>query len=196
MRIPDISRAATLLVAAVLVTAPAVAQQSQESVAEAARKARTQKKSPEKPTKVITNDDLPGTKTGPEAAPATSTETPPVTSKPEVKTAPATGAGGSGGNPEPPKDEAYWRTQFRTARAKLASTEKELDILERELQKVQVQYYNDPTDAMRQQYSRKDVDEKRATIEAKKKEVAELRQNLEDLEAELRQSGGDPSWAR
>src|SRR5258708_9355090 len=32
--------------------------QSQDSVAEAARKAREQKKAPAKPTKVVTNDDL------------------------------------------------------------------------------------------------------------------------------------------
>jgi uncharacterized protein YceH (UPF0502 family) len=71
-----------------------------------------------------------------------------------------------------------------------------LDILQRELEKSSVQYYADPTKAMKEQNSRAEVNDKTAKIDAKKNELAQLRQQLDDMEAELRKAGGDPGWAR
>ena len=51
-------------------------------------------------------------------------------------------------------------------------------------------------DALKEQNSRKDINEKTAKIGAKKQEIAQLRQGLDDLEDQLRKSGGDPGWAR
>ncbi len=74
--------------------------------------------------------------------------------------------------------------------------EKELDILQRESDKAQTQYYNDPTKALMEQNSRKDINDKKAKIDQKQQEIANLKQQLSDMEDELRKSGGDPGWAR
>jgi SMC interacting uncharacterized protein involved in chromosome segregation len=79
---------------------------------------------------------------------------------------------------------------------KLSTAEKELDVLQRELNKDQVQYYADPQKALTQQYDRSDINEKTSKIDAKKKEIENLKQQISDLEDELRKSGGDPGWAR
>ena len=72
----------------------------------------------------------------------------------------------------------------------------ELDVLQRELEKSQVQYYSDPQKALTEQNNRSDIIDTTKNIETKKKELERLRQQFDDLEDELRKSGGDPSWAR
>jgi septal ring factor EnvC (AmiA/AmiB activator) len=49
---------------------------------------------------------------------------------------------------------------------------------------------------MNEQNNRTEINDKTAKIEAKKKELAQLQQQLDDMEAELRKAGGDPGWAR
>ena len=49
---------------------------------------------------------------------------------------------------------------------------------------------------MTEQYTRKDINEKEAKIEAKRKEIEQLKQGLADLEDALRKAGGDSGWAR
>lgn len=176
-------------------------QQTGDPVADAARKAREekQKKDAQKPKKVYTDDDI---------KPATP-------DKPEIQNASAAGAstggtdaaaGGtqaadtkkSGDAPEKedPNSEKAWRKRFSEQHRKIADAEKELDILQRELEKSSVQYYADPTKAMKEQNSRAEVNDKTAKIEAKKKALEQLRQQLDDMEADLRKAGGDPGWAR
>lgn len=177
-------------------------QQTGDPVADAARKAREakQKKDAQKPKKVYTDDDI---------KPATP-------DKPEIQNASAAGAttggtdasaagGAQAANAQKPGDaeqkedpngEKAWRKRFAAQHEKIAKAERELDILQRELQKSSVQYYNDPTKAMNEQNSRKEINDKTAKIEAKKQEIAQLRQQLDDMEADLRKAGGDPGWAR
>jgi len=97
---------------------------------------------------------------------------------------------------EDPNGQSAWRKRFQAQRDKIAKAEKELDILGRELEKAQVEYYPDPQKAMKQQNSRADINAINAKIDAKRKEVDQLRQGLDDLEDQLRKSGGDPGWAR
>jgi hypothetical protein len=49
---------------------------------------------------------------------------------------------------------------------------------------------------MQQGYTRSDIDEKTAKIDAKKKQIEADGQAISDAEEELRRSGGDPGWAR
>ena len=49
---------------------------------------------------------------------------------------------------------------------------------------------------MTEQYTRKEINDKDAKIEAKRKEIEQLKQGLSDLEDALRKAGGDPGWAR
>jgi chromosome segregation ATPase len=157
-------------------------QQTGDPVADAARKAREQKKNAPKPKKVFTDDDV-----KPAAA-----QTPPGT----TVTAEAGQKPEGSGQAEDPNSEKAWRKRFSEQRAKIEKAEKELDVLQRELEKAQVQYYSDPQKAMTEQNQRADVNDKTAKIEAKKKEIDQLRQELDDLETQLRKSGGDPGWAR
>ena len=196
MSIKNWFAASVLLVGLCLGVLPLLAEQQQsqatppqpsgDPVADAARKAREQQKAAPKPKKVYTDDDV----------------------KPAVPPSDAAAAPGSGGaqaadngtgaNAAGKGDDAEktWRKRFQDQRDKIAAAEKELDILQRESDKAQVQYYNDPTKAMNEQFSRKEINDKNAKIDQKKQEIANLKQQLSDMEDELRKSGGDPGWAR
>jgi hypothetical protein len=155
-----------------------------DAVADAARKAREEQKTAPKPKKVYTNDDMP-------ANPA-DTPTGPVKPDPNLQR--------GGENPSEAdsdtKGEMFWRKKFKKLREKLTTAEEESSVLQRELDKNQVQYYNDPQKALMQEYNRSDINEKTAKIDAKKKEIDALKQQLSDLEDDLRKAGGDPGWAR
>jgi len=177
-------------------------QQTGDPVADAARKARESKKDVPKPKKVWTDDDL--KKATPETVsvvgtPTTGTATATV-STPGAGTGTATastGQGAGGGTQAiDPNSEAAWRAKFKDAHDQIAKAEKELDILQRELEKAQLEYYPDPQKAMTQQNTRGDVNDKTAKIEAKKKEIAQMKQGLSDLEDQLRKANGNPGWAR
>src|SRR6266436_927546 len=168
-------------------------QSGSDPVADAARKAREEKKNAAKPKKIYTDDDV---KPATAIAAATATAAPS-----DASGVAAAGAAGpqktdDGGAKEDPNSEKAWRKRFKEQRDKLAKAETELDILQREAQKSQLEYYPDPQKALTEQNTRKDVNEKMAKIAAKKQEIAQLKQEIEDMEAALRKSGGDPGWAR
>jgi hypothetical protein len=166
-------------------------QETGDPVADAARKAREKKKDAPKPKRIYTDDDLKKSAPAPDAA---SSAAPGSASGTTAATTPQ--AGGDATKIADPNSEAAWRKRFKDHRDKIAKTEKELDILGRELEKAQLEYYPDPQKAMTQQNSRADINDKQAKIDAKKKELDQLRQGLDDLEDQLRKSGGDPGWAR
>jgi chromosome segregation ATPase len=197
MRRDSLLRMAALLVLAAFAALTTVAQQSPDQqssdpVAEAARKARAEKQAAAKPKKVYTDDDFASKKNAP-AAPATNTEGDQASAT--QATTDATAATDASATNDP-KSEAYWRKRFQVVRDKIANSEKELDVLQRELNKDQVQYYNDPQKALMQQYDRKDINDRTAKVDAKKKEIEDLKKQLSDMEDELRKVGGDPGWAR
>jgi chromosome segregation ATPase len=192
MRIETLSRVALLAVLAAGTAVVARAQDSSQQpavdpVAEAAKKARAEQKTEPKPKKVYTNDDFASSS---KPAPATDSSAQ-AEKKDEVAEADA-----DKDKKEDTKGEKYWRKRFATTREKLASSEKELDVLQRELDKNEVQYYPDPQKAMMQQFNRSEINEKRGKIDAKEKEIAALKQQLSDMEDDLRKAGGDPGWAR
>ncbi len=161
--------------------------QGQESVVDAARKARAEKKDAPKSKMVIDNDNL-GTLTGTVnvvgEAPA-----PPAdeTKKPAAEKTAKSGEGA--------KDEAYWRQKFADANKKLADDQHELDIMQREYNLKQEQYYADPMAALKQEYSRQDLNDSKTKIDDMTAKVAQDKSDISDLEDQLRQAGGDPGWA-
>jgi len=189
-----------LLGASISMPSHAQQQNSQQSgsgdtVAEAARKAKEQKKDAPKPKKVYTEDDISTKGTdisvvgpAPAASDASATQT--------NATSAASGAAAKTKEQEDPNSEKAWRKRFGALRTKIAAAEQELDVLQREANKAGVQYYSDPTKAMNEQYSRDDINKKAAKIDAKQKEIAALKQQWDDLEDQLRKAGGDPGWAR
>lgn len=185
--------AATLL----MVGLPAFSQ-SGDPVADAARQAREKKAAAAKPKKVYTEDDISSRKSTDSDASAKADSPATDTAANSADTTQAQTAPSSSGSSSDDlkKQELMWRKRFADARGKVTAAEKELDILQREEQKAQVQYYSDPQKALMEQTTRKDVNDKNAKIEAKKQEIAQLKQNISDMEDELRKSGGDPGWGR
>lgn len=192
-----------------LLALPALARQDQsgasqqstgDPVADAARKAREKQKAEPKPKKVFTDDDVKhSTDTG-TAATAPSNQAAGNQgggAQPAGQGAGANGSAGAAGDKDKKDDpETMWRKRFADQRDKIATAEKELDVLQRELDKSQVQYYSDPQKALQEQNNRQDINDKSAKIDAKKQEIANLKQQLSDMEDELRKSGGDLGWAR
>jgi predicted RNase H-like nuclease (RuvC/YqgF family) len=170
-------------------------QAGEDAVAAAARKARERKKEAPKPKKVYTNEDVSGASgaAGPASAAADKATPAAEGAAKDSKTDEGADADKIG---KSSSDEADWRKRFKEAREKLAVAEKELDILQREVNKAQTQYYTDPQKALTEQYNRKDINDHDTKIASKKQEVAQLKQGLSDLEDELRRSGGDIGWAR
>jgi chromosome segregation ATPase len=160
-----------------------------DAVADAARKAREAKKDAPKPKKVFTDEDIVRAK--PLADPAAATS---AAANPDD--APAAKPANDGGAKSSGKSEAAWRKEFVEQHKKISDVQLELDVLQREAQKADVQYYSDPQKAMNEQFSRKEINEKNDKIAAKKKELADLQQHLSDMEDELKRTGGDPGWAR
>ena len=135
----------------------------QESLAEAARKAREKKKDAPKAAKVFTNDNIP--KAGAEVSVVGSGAAPAAEGAAAAGEKAGAKKGAEGEEPaDPSKDEAGWRAKFADMRSKIAQAEKELDILQRELNLMQQQHYSDPNKALREQYERKDINEQRKKI--------------------------------
>ena len=170
-------------------------QSTGDAVADAARKAREQKsKDTAKPKRVYTDEDVShSTSTGaPEGGDANAA----AAKGSAAKGSDAKGKDAAGDDAKPEESaESKWRKQFKAAYANLDRAQKELDVLQREDNKAQLQYYPDPQKALAEQYTRKDINEKDAKIAAKKKEIDQIKQQISDMEEALRKSGGDPGWA-
>jgi|SRR5208282_822309 len=164
-------------------TAPAL---QQDSLAEAARKAREQKKDAPKTAKVFTNDDLPtqgGISSAGERASAGAGDN-------------TAGAAGSKDGSKGTTDEEKWRAKFAALHHKLDQDQENLDVMQRELGVLNTQFYGDPVKAMQQQLTRSDINEKTADIDKMKAQIEADKQAISDAEEDLRKSGGDSGWAR
>jgi hypothetical protein len=185
---------------ALLLPSKAQAQSSNaDSVADAARKAREAKKAAPTGKKVYTDDDVKPATPSASAQPTAQGDAQvpaQAAAAPTDGTQPATDANAAPAANPGKADEKAWRDKFRGQRDQIARLEKELDVLQREQDKAQVQYYPDPQKALSEGYSRKDINEKDTKIAAKKDEIDKAKQGLSDLEDELRKSGGDPGWSR
>ena len=158
----------------------------QDSLAEAARKARERQKEDPTPPRVFTNDNIPSSggisSVGQPAASAGS-------GSPEG-TASGTPAASSGSG------EKFWRDKFADLRHKLEQDQENLALSQRELGTLNTQFYTDPNKALQQQLTRSDIDKKTAEIDKAKAQVAADQQAISDAEDDLRKSGGDSGWAR
>jgi hypothetical protein len=164
----------------------------EDSLVAAARKAREQKKDQAgaKPPRVFNNDNIP-TAGGVSAVGQNPPEADGTDAATGAAAAPAPAAGTSAGS-----DEKTWRKRFADLRKKLEQDQTDLDLMQRELGVLDVQYYNDPVKSMQQGYSRSDINEKTDKIEAKKQAITADEQAIANAEDELQKAGGDPGWAR
>src|ERR1700722_370984 len=109
----------------------------------AARRTREEKKDQGKPGKVFTNDNIPTT-----GGISAVGETAPVGSGDKGDKADASETSAKDNSIE--AQEKTWRERFSKLRHKLEQDQQELDVMQRELGVLDVQYYNNPVKAMRQ----------------------------------------------
>jgi hypothetical protein len=163
---------------------PQAVPAQQDSLAAAARRAREDKKEQAK-GKVFTNENLPTTGG--------------ISS---VGAAPASGGDGtndgkaSSGDAPAVNDEKAWRAKFAQLHHKLDQDQADLDVMQRELSQLDIQYYNNPVKAMQQDLTRDDINKKTSEVEVKKQLIETDKQAISDAEDDLRKAGGDSGWAR
>jgi hypothetical protein len=147
-----------------------------ESLGDAARHAREQKKQEPKPAKVWTNDDIPKTGedisiigTSNESAPSESFEK----GKSETKPAGLT-----------PADKADLQSRLDDAKAQLASLKNDLDIAQRKYALDEQTYLSNPN-------HRQDtagaaaLDDEKQQIANKQEQIADMQERVNDLQAQL-----------
>jgi hypothetical protein len=165
-----------------------------DSLAAAARKAREQKKDQSQAAaRVFDNDTIP--KQGGVSAVGVSADEASADANGAATSGARDGAVAAGGPPGS-NDEKGWRELFAKLQKRLQQDQDKVDVDQRELGVLDVQYYNDPNKAMEQNLTRSDINEKTAKIDAAKQQVEADKQAIADAEEQLRKSGGDIGWAR
>ena len=176
-----------ILLAACLAGMPGARAQSdqQPSVAEAARKAREQKKTAAKPGTVITNDTLkPATPATVQNATA-ATESMPGTTTTTATDATANTANAAQPTKEPAEEEiAQKKAKIEALKLEIADKAKEADLQQRALALANESYYSRPDFS-------KDPDGK-AKLDAMQSDLAQKKEELAQLKAKLKDLGVDP----
>jgi hypothetical protein len=186
-----------ILLAACLVGMPgAWAQGGQEqSVAEAARKAREQKKTAAKPSTVITNDTLkPATPATVQNAVA-ATESMPGTSA-TASTDATAAASGPAETAEPANktseaEAAKKKAEIEALKLQVADKAKEVDLQQRELSLANESYYSRP-DFSKDPDGKAKLDAMQSDLAQKKDELAQLKAKLKALAPDSDQKPAAP----
>jgi len=171
-----------IALAATLLPAASFAQsQDSESVADAARRAREQKKTPAKPVKVLTDDDV-------KPATPASTDTPaaPGTSAPAASTAVKSdnaAAGVVSGNTSPAPDAKDEKDSKEVAdlKAQIKQAKADLDLALRELSLDQDTFYSN-TDYAHDTAGKAKLDDEKQQTNTKQQEVDRLLARLMELQ--------------
>lgn len=180
------------LLAVALLPAAALAQsQDSQSVAEAARKAREQKKkNAEKPAKLITDETLNVQKGDVQSAVA---EQPRIPGTPETPTQPAAGAAADSSAAQGAKnasDEKEIAKERAALKAQIKDAESDVDLLKRELALEQDTYFSNP-DYVHNTAGKAKLDDLKQQISDKQQELDRLKTRL----AALPESPADSSTA-
>jgi hypothetical protein len=143
--------------------------QDTQSVAEAARRAREQKKTAPKPARVITEDDV--RPAAPDAAPASPTSGFPVPSS------------GGAANPPAADGSKYPKDSQEVAQLKeqLKQVQSDLDLMQRELALAQDTYFSNP-DYVHDTAGKAKLDAQKQQIGDKQEEVARLKARILELQ--------------
>lgn len=182
---------------ALLFSVPGFGAQSQsnqkESLGEAARKARQQKKPAAKPAKVLTDDDLAMHKPAASGQPAQSAGAPAQAEAPAAEaqgqaaqeesappeaSAPPTPQAG-----EPEQRAAGLDADLKSAKQELAEAERELNLLQREFDLRRDQYYSNP-DFKFDKRGKAQLDSLQQQVSIRQQEFERLKQKVASLEAE------------
>jgi DNA repair exonuclease SbcCD ATPase subunit len=170
-----------VILSATLLPAAAFAQsQDDQSVAEAARRARDQKKTPAKPAKVITNDDVKpaaqSNPTTPGSTGATAASGTPASSTANAVSAPATSS-----SPAPDAKDQKDSKDVTALKAQIKQVQGDLDLLQRE-QSLENDNYYSKTDYASDTAGKAILDELKRQVSDKQQELDGLKARLAELQ--------------
>lgn len=102
----------------------------------------------------------------------------------QTPTAPAapSGAAAPASAEQKQQVQAAWQQQVTAAQQQLSLDQQALSVTQRELNLSQQQYYSNPNVALQQQYSRSDIHQKAAQVDALKQKIQADQQHLQDLQ--------------
>ena len=188
-----------------------------QSLADLARQERARKGQIDSAGRVFTNDDIPGASSRPAPVSSPAPTDSAASGVKEVQEGTPSDAGttasGMEKGPTTPGDkpdakpakspeeiraalEKEYRDKFAKLREAQAYEEKKLDVIQREMNLMQTQYYSDPNVALREQTFRGQINERTQEIEQQKATVEKAKQSISNLEDELRKKNLPPGWAR
>jgi len=167
-----------------LPTAGAQSQSDNTSVAEAARRAREQKKNAAKPVRTLTNDDLPAASPSPAAVSAPADAATSGGAQPEAGKAAPAKAEPAGQTEESSKKRARMEAALAQAKAELVRAQGELDVLERKAVLDSDAFYA-KTDYARDTEGKARLDTDAQQVNNKKSQVNDLKAKVAALQAEL-----------
>ena len=169
--------------------AAAQSQDDNTSVADAARRAREQKKNAAKPARKLTNDDLPA---APPASPQSASA--PTGAAEDVQPDQPKPADSAPGNPDQaatPADAAKKKAEteaaLKRAKAELAQAQGELDVLQRKAALDNDSFYSQ-TDYARDTEGKAKLDADGKQVNDKKAQVDDLKARIAALQAQLGES--------
>ncbi|HET7105607.1 MAG TPA: hypothetical protein VFI38_02280 [Candidatus Acidoferrum sp.] len=184
----------TILLASCVLGLPAARAQGgqEQSVAEAARKAKEQKKTAAKPSAVITNDTLkpatPATVQNATAATESLPGTNPAASSDAAKDA-ATATEPAGASSE--AEAAKKKAEIEALKLQVADKAKEVDLQQRELALANESYYSRP-DFSKDPDGKAKLDAMQSDLAQKKDELAQLKAKLKALAPDADQKPAAP----
>jgi len=177
------------VLAAALLPAAAFAQsQDSQSVAEAARRAREQKKTAAKPARVVTDDDVkPAARASSESTPASGAQASPASAagNPPAAQAPAGSSGAQG-----PKDEKNAK-EIAALKEEIKQALNDLDVLQRQLSLEQDTYLSNP-DYAHDTTGKAKVDGIKLQTGDKQQELDRLKARLAELQSSQSGSPATP----
>jgi hypothetical protein len=180
----------SLLLAVLALTGRAVGAQS---LGDLSRQERAKKAA--KTSKEFTNDNLPKAQLA-GAAPAADAAAPAGAAATSADGKPAEAAKDGAAAPKPEELEKQYREKAAKLQDDVNQEERRLDLLQRELNLTQQQYYSDPNIALREQNTRADINKRTEEIEKQRAVVDKAKQAITDLEDELRKKQLPAGWAR
>jgi hypothetical protein len=162
-----------------------------QSVAEAARKAREQKKTAGKPEKVITNDTLKPATPGSVQDATAAKESMPGTNAETSGDATADAASATGAAKGPSEDEiAKKKAEIAALKQEVADKAKEVDLQQRTLTLANESYYSKP-DFSKDPDGKAKLDAMQSDLAQKKDELAKLKAKLKELAPDADQKTTD-----
>jgi len=175
-----------VLTASLLPAAAFTQSQDSQSVAEAARRARAQKKNSEKPAKVITDETLNVKKGDVQSATA---EQPRMPGSPETPAQPATAAAtatatnapAASSSPAPDAKDQKDSKEVTDLKVKIKQAQGDLDLLQREQSLENDKYYS-KTDYARDTAGKTKLDDLKQQVTDKQQELERLKARLAELQ--------------